>query len=117
MQYEVSQRGEIMVYVVQEDPGKNLLPARMFGNLKTLLPRGREVGLQSDTSHVLDLLRSGLQDFTVDDHLLLVGDPILIGLAFHVAASKVHTITTLKWDRQESEYYPVSISLESRTTR
>ena len=57
-------------------------------------------------------LRQGLKDFTKDDHLLLTGDPALIG----VACSIVSDITNgkynlLKWDKQERKYYPIEINL------
>ena len=50
--------------------------------------------------------------FKEGDHLLLTGDPALIG----VACSIVSDITNgkynlLKWDKQERKYYPISINL------
>ena len=53
-----------------------------------------------------------LKDFNEDDHLLLTGDPALIG----VACSIVSDITNgkynlLKWDKQERKYYPIEINL------
>ncbi len=52
------------------------------------------------------------KDFKEGDHLLLTGDPALIG----VACSIVSDITNgkynlLKWDKQERKYYPISINL------
>ena len=57
-------------------------------------------------------LRKGLKDFKEGDYLLLTGDPAIIG----VACSIVSDITNgkynlLKWDRQESKYYPIEINL------
>ena len=57
-------------------------------------------------------LRQGLKNFTKNDHLLLTGDPALIG----VACSIVSDITNgkynlLKWDKQERKYYPIEINL------
>ena len=57
-------------------------------------------------------LRKGLKDFTVDDYLLLTGDPAIIC----VACSIVSDITggkynLLKWDKQERKYYPIEINL------
>ncbi len=57
-------------------------------------------------------LRKGLKNFKEGDHLLLTGDPALIG----VACSIVSDITNgkynlLKWDKQERKYYPISINL------
>jgi hypothetical protein len=57
-------------------------------------------------------LRKGLKDFKEGDHLLLTGDPAIIG----VACSIVSDITNgkynlLKWDKQERRYYPIKINL------
>ena len=57
-------------------------------------------------------LRQGLKNFTIDDYLLLTGDPAIIG----VACSIVSYITggkynLLKWDKQERKYYPIEINL------
>ena len=58
------------------------------------------------------LLAFGLKNFTDNDHLLLTGDPALIG----VACSIVSDITggkykLLKWDRQEKTYYPIEVNI------
>ena len=60
-------------------------------------------------------LRQALKDFTSKDHLLLTGDPAIIG----VACSIVSDLTSgnyklLKWDRQERKYYPIEINLYER---
>ena len=57
-------------------------------------------------------LRKLLKNYNSEDYLLLTGDPALIG----VACSIVSDITNgkynlLKWDKQERQYYPITINL------
>ena len=105
------------VYVIQEvagtkagNPKINIMGASYYGNFKFLLPEFSQM-IFSPGPLVYNL-RQGLKNFTDNDHLLLTGDPALIG----VACSIVSDITggkykLLKWDKQESKYYPISINL------
>ncbi len=105
------------VYVIQEvagtkagNPKINIMGASNYGNFKFLLPEFSQMIFSPGP--LVFKLRQGLKNFTDKDHLLLTGDPALIG----VACSIVSDITggkykLLKWDKQESKYYPISINL------
>ena len=105
------------VYVIQEvagtkagNPKINIIGASNYGGLKFLLPEFSQMIFSPGP--LVFKLRQGLKNFTDDDHLLLTGDPALIG----VACSIVSDITggkykLLKWDKQESKYYPIAINL------
>ena len=105
------------VYVIQEvagtkagNPKINIMGASNYGNFKFLLPEFSQMIFSPGP--LVYKLRQGLKNFTNNDHLLLTGDPALIG----VACSIVSDITggkykLLKWDKQESKYYPISINL------
>ena len=105
------------VYVIQEvagtkagNPKINIMGASNYGNFKFLLPEFSQMIFSPGP--LVFKLRQGLKNFTDHDHLLLTGDPALIG----VACSIVSDITggkykLLKWDKQESKYYPISINL------
>ena len=105
------------VYVIQEvagtkagNPKINIMGASNYGNFKFLLPEFSQMIFSPGP--LVYKLRQGLKNFTDADHLLLTGDPALIG----VACSIVSDITggkykLLKWDKQESKYYPISINL------
>ena len=105
------------VYVIQEvagtkagNPKINIIGASNYGGFKFLLPEFSQMIFSPGP--LVYKLRQGLKNFTDDDHLLLTGDPALIG----VACSIVSDITggkykLLKWDKQESKYYPISINL------
>jgi hypothetical protein len=105
------------VYVIQEvagtkagNPKINIIGASNYGDFKFLLPEFSQMIFSPGP--LVYKLRQGLKNFTDKDHLLLTGDPALIG----VACSIVSDITggkykLLKWDKQESKYYPISINL------
>ena len=108
---------ERIVYVIQEvagtqagNPKINIMGASSYGKLKFLLPEFSQMIFSPGP--LVFKLRQGLKNFNPDDHLLLTGDPALIG----VACSIVSDITNgkynlLKWDKQERKYYPIEINL------
>ena len=105
------------VYVIQEiagtqagNPKINIMGASQYGKFKFLLPEFSQIIFSPGP--LVFKLRKGLKDFKEGDHLLLIGDPALIG----VACSIVSDITNgkynlLKWDKQERKYYPIEINL------
>tara|TARA_B100000900_G_scaffold80431_1_gene64793 strand:- start:33 stop:392 length:360 start_codon:yes stop_codon:yes gene_type:complete len=108
---------ERKVYVIQEvagtskgEPKINIVGARKYGDFKFLLPEFSQMIFSPGP--LVFKLRQGLKNFNEKDHLLLTGDPAIIG----VACSIVSDITNgkynlLKWDKQERQYYPISINL------
>ena len=113
----LSSMSERIVYVIQHiagtqagNPKINIIGAQKYGKFKFLLPEFSQMIFSPGP--LVYKLRQGLKDFNEDDHLLLTGDPALIG----VACSIVSDITNgkynlLKWDKQERKYYPISINL------
>lgn len=98
------------VWVVQEVPGRNVLPAKKFGALQTLLGAHQQIVV--DSGSAVQLIQQKLATFCEDDYLLAIGDPAAIGIACAAAAqANAGRFKILKWDRQEREYYPVQITL------
>ena len=98
------------VYAIQEASGKNLLAATNYGELEFLLPP--TTNLMFSTEAAVTKLRAGLEDFGEDDYLILVGDPISIGIATHYAAKSSGVVKFLKWDNREYKYFPVSVDFK-----
>jgi len=99
-----------MVYVTQEQKGKNLVSATKYGEIKILLPSTMQVNFA--TEEVVYEMSKKLQHFNDDDYLLLIGDPATIGIATAIAAKANNgRVTLLKWDRQETLYYVVKMEL------
>ena len=116
MLYDLSM-SESRVFVIQEiagtkagNPKINIIGAQKYGDLKFLLPEFSQMIFSPGP--LIFKLRKLLKNFKPEDHLLLTGDPALIG----VACSIVSDITNgkynlLKWDKQERKYYPIEINL------
>ena len=116
MLYDLSM-SERKVYVIQHiagtqagNPKINIMGASHYGKFKFLLPEFSQIIFSPGP--LVFKLRQGLKDFNENDHLLLTGDPAIIG----VACSIVSDITNgkynlLKWDKQERKYYPIEINL------
>ena len=111
---------ESRVFVIQEiagtkagNPKINIMGASVYsssGKFHFLLPEFSQMIFSPGP--LVYKLKQGLKDFKEGDHLLLTGDPALIG----VACSIVSDITNgkyniLKWDKQERQYYPIEINL------
>lgn len=106
------------VFVVQNqhrwDAGKqqfvpkfNLAPAEEYGELVDLLsPTASPFRPQS----VLDEIREKLADYGDEDYLLLVGNPILLGLSVAIAAmANDGRINLLQWSGREQKYIAVEV--------
>ena len=101
------------VFVVQEGPGRNILGARKYGDLKVLLPPN--VNIVLSPAPTVRRLKENLKGFGSEDYLLLMGDPAAIGLACVIAAEiNVGKFSLLKWDRIEKDYYPVHIDIHQK---
>jgi len=97
------------VYVVQEVPKFNVLPARKYGELELMLPPGQ---ITLSAGPTVNRLKHKLRNFTDMDYLLLIGDPLAIGLAVAIASNANRgKARLLKWDRQEKQYYPLNVNL------
>ncbi len=99
-----------MVYVIQEQQGKNISSAAKFGELKLLLGAGDQVYM--DPKHYTDKLMEKLKNFNDKDFLLLMGDPVLIGIASGITARvNEGRLKVLKWDKQTRSYMAITINV------
>ena len=98
------------VYVVQEVVGRNILSAEKFGKLELLLPEGSQLVLS--TGPTVKRLTYKLRNFNDEDYLLLMGDPVAIGIACAIDEKQNRgQFKCLKWDRREYKYYPIEVNL------
>ena len=99
--------GHAIVYVIQEIPGTkagtpkiNIMSASKYGKFKFLLP---------EFSQII------LKNYRSTDYLLLTGDPAIIGVACSIASDMTNgKYNLLKWDKQERQYYPITINLHEK---
>lgn len=96
-------------------PTMDLSPAADFGELRFILREWENPfnNLDQTAAEVRRVL-SG-EAFGFDDWLLLVGNPVLIGLV--AAEASRHTggyLRMLQWDRSAHRYLPVTAQLDGR---
>ena len=114
---EESRKKLPIVYVIQEIAGTkegkpkiNILGAAEYGTFKFLLPELSQMIFSPGP--LIFKLRKGLKDYTPQDHLLLTGDPAIIGVACSIVSDITHgKFNLLKWVKQERKYYPIQINL------
>ncbi len=105
------------VYVIQEIAGTkdgkpkiNILGAAHYGKFKFLLPELSQIIFSPGP--LIFKLREGLRNYTMEDYLLLTGDPAIIGVACSIVSDITNgKFNLLKWDKQERKYYPSHINL------
>ena len=110
------------VYVIQEIPGTregrpkiNIMGAAEYGIFKFLLPELSQIIFSPGP--LIFKLREGLKNYTIEDYLLLTGDPAIIGVACSLASDITNgKYNVLKWDKQERRYYPITINLYEKGT-
>ena len=108
---------ENKVYVIQAIAGTsegrpkiNIMGASKYGEFVFLLPELSQIIFSPGP--LIFKLRKALKDFTTEDHLLLTGDPAIIGVACSIVSDMTNgNYKLLKWDKQESKYYPIEINL------
>ena len=89
------------VYIVQNDRRKDFSDARRFGQLKDVFGN---VGAHYDVPYMLQHARRVLRNWQPGDHLLLVGDPTLCGVAMVIIAEQHGVMDVLRWDRVRYQY-------------
>ena len=99
------------VYVVQKpDKKKNILSATEYGELDFILSASDNI--MYDPEMVTSNIRDSLLLFDDYDYLLLIGDPIAIGIATHFALlNNKKRAKILKWDNREYKYYTIQLEV------
>ena len=106
-----------IVYVIQEIPGTkdgrpkiNIMGAAEYGKFKFLLPELSQIIFSPGP--LIFKLRKELANYKTLDYLLLTGDPAIIGVACSIVSDMTNgKYNLLKWDKQEKQYYPITINL------
>lgn len=97
------------VYVVQEVPKFNITRASSYGELSIVLPPGN-MSFSTDATYTKAAAK--LKDFKSSDYLLLIGDPIAMGICFSIALALAKgNINLLKWDRQTMTYLNINVNI------
>jgi len=83
-------------------PKHDLSPAAAYGELVVLIKRNN-IGIAAQP--IVAQLKNLLRNYSDEDSILAVGDPVAIGLSIAVAANMNRgRVCILKWDRQTRQY-------------
>lgn len=102
------------VFVTQEVMGRDLSQALKFGNIKVLLPPG---DYNHSTPHLAEKVITGIQDMTIEDWILLMGDPTVIALTGALVWEKLGVLNMLKWDKFKNDYIVIKYEERSHVER
>lgn len=96
-----------IVYVTCEPNGFNLTPAAEYGELVILLQHSQSLLAPVPT---VRKLKEKLKDFSEEDYLLPVGDPVLMCTVAQIASEKTRgKVKFLKWDRIQKKYLVIPV--------
>ena len=99
------------VYVVEKPSDKkNISSALEYGEFEFILD-DRSNMMYSPVPTV-NRIRKKLQHFNDDDYLLLIGDPVAIGVCMHYALlSNRSKVKLLKWDNRDYKYNIIEVNI------
>ncbi len=104
------------VFVIQEVRGRNVASAMDFGSIEPVLAWDDEAGLLN-IPQITYKIKKRLATITPHDWLVLMGNPVAIGIACAVASDLTGgRFKVLKWDQQETRYLPLEIDLNRLET-
>ena len=104
---------DVTVYIIQDNPQINMLPASAYGRLVFMLPPGQRSMFNGQP--IARQLRALMKGCKPTDLLLPVGDPAAIACASAIMVDETGGwLNLLKYDRQERCYYPVLIDVFDR---
>ena len=89
------------VFVTQQTK-YNLEPAKEFGNLIIMNLWSQPRDITSQYASMIKIMTT--HGMLKDDLLLLIGNPILIGLAIHIALRRNGEVKVLVWDKVRYKY-------------
>ena len=100
------------VFVTQANASLNFAPAAKFGEVKVMIPP--RVQMRNHNQDIIKILDKALAKFKTDeDHLILTGDPLIMGVASALAFEYGDGIVQfLKWDRFQEDYIQVTLNIQ-----
>lgn len=97
------------VFVVQENARLDYAPAEAYGDV--VFMTADEFSPVSSSIKNRDIkadIERHMSNFDpATDHLVLTGNPVVMGYAFHLAMLKANRVMCLQWDRFRAEYRQV----------
>lgn len=104
------------VFITQENPNLNYLPAEEFGEI-IFLTRGEYSPVKNSLNNdkLIDELRSKLKMFRPRiDYMVISGSPVVSGIVFMLIREMTDTLNVLRWSNRDRVYQPLVVSINSK---
>lgn len=101
------------VFITQENPNLNYLPAEGFGEV-VFLTRGDISPIRGslNNENVVEEIRRKLKDFDERfDFVAPSGSPIVTAVVFMVLSEKTREVNVLRWSNRDCVYQPINIKI------
>ncbi len=95
------------VWVTYDDKRKDFSKAEQFGELKDVFS---SLGRHYNGGHLIEHARHVLGKSLPGDYLLVVGDPVLVGICIVAMLENDEEINVLRWDRELFQYVPLTLN-------
>jgi len=100
------------IYIIQDSGDKNFSSLLAMSN-DIIVVSNRDCPVFGNHEDHVKNIREKLKYFNAEkDYLVLVGDPINIGLSMHGVLKKGGGVNVLKWDRQTKGYMPIKLDID-----
>lgn len=101
------------VYVTQEQPKLNYLPAQKFGDIVFLVADDfSPVAGSLSNVKLIEQIKQKLKAFDeANDYVVFSGSPTVAAAVFaHLGSKGVNSVRVLRWSNQNLHYTPITIS-------
>jgi len=94
------------VFVTQENPNLNYLPAEAFGDIEFLAREDfSPVRNSLHNEALIQKIRHKLKEFNPDiDFITVSGSPVVAAVVFMILAEKTKTVNILRWSNRDHVY-------------
>ncbi len=102
------------VYITQENPNLNYLPAEEFGEV-IFLTRGDFSPIRNSLNNerLIDEVRTKLRKFDpAVDYVVMSGSPVVSGIVFMLLREITDTLNVLRWSNRDHFYQHLILSVK-----
>lgn len=102
------------VFITQENPNLNYLPAEQFGEIVFLTHHDYSVVRNSLRNEaVVEEIRTNLRNYDPkNDYIVISGSPVIAGIVFMILREKTEEMNILRWSNRDHLYQHLVVSIK-----
>lgn len=103
-----------VVWVTQETPQYNYLPAERFGDLKFITNKDFSAVRGSIiNSDLMTAIRTAVRDIDVEnDYMVVSGSPAVTAVVFMMLGMRTRMLRMLRWSNRDMGYTPIVLEIK-----